>query len=675
MKYQNNFYSNLFDYNIINNTNLNIDDVIIMIYNILERWEKIIDTTNENKIKLNIIIDYLDEISTLGYTRITNISSFIFGESKPNAGEIVINAHHLTNFNYNKTFYTFLHEFGHIMGIGNLWYLNNSPINTYSENGTPKKYYMGTNAVREYRRYFNNNNLIGIPVEDNGSEGTVNLHPEEGQLGSGFIELSTDNRYIEGIFHPGMRNELMTGWLTGNPSMSRITIGFLEDLGYKVNYQLSDYYNPLNITLPEYNIEYYLPDNEIYNRNEFYKLFGMKEKQYVDKKIKIMIIDTGFKKNIIEQQGVEFKYKNFITNNLFLSNDTNHGTFVFQTIRSFINSDFYFAEAEWVHDETISEVDYTIKALEWARTIKPDIVNFSFGYTLDDPTIEIRRKKIESIISEMKETIFISGIRKLKSDLVEIPGSIDLPNLITVGNSQGSHDFENSIKPDFVIPNLDEITGNIYWDKIQSSSKSTAVFTGLVGISMIERKNNPNFVIDKMISNAIDNRSVIYGFKYPNMKCMIKQKRNLKIKKGWNLISFPLEEINLSDLVQNSNIEIIKDEFQEYNKYLPFEFNTLQNINSRKSYWVRAINDTNLEFNGFLVGKCLITLKKGWNLFGCPVEKELNIKDIINKDVLEIKSVFESYRLELSDFSSLKKIKPNIGYYIKVLENTTILIK
>jgi len=675
MKYQSNFNSNLFDYEIINRTSLNIDDVIVMIYNILERWEKIIDTSNENKIKLNIIIDYLNEMSTLGYTRITNLKSYFFGESKPSAGEIVINAHHLNNFDYNKTFYTFLHEFGHVMGIGNLWYLNNSPINTYFENGNQKKYYMGTNAVREYRRYFNNNNLIGIPVEDNGSEGTVNLHPEEGQLGSGFIELSTDNRYIEGIFHPGMRNELMTGWLTGNPSMSRITIGFLEDLGYKVNYELSDYYNPLNIKLPEYNIENYLPDNKIYNRQEFNKLFGLKDQKYKDKEIKIMIIDTGFRKDIIEKSGVEFKYKNFIANNSFLSNDNNHGTFVFQTIKSFINADFYFAEAEWVHDETIDEIDYTIKALEWAKTIKPNIVNFSFGYTIDDSNLEIRIKKIESIIKEMNNTVFISGIRKIKSNIIEIPAGIDLPNLITIGNSQGSHDFEKSIKPDFVIPNLDEITNNIYWDKIQSTSKATAVFTALLGLSMIERKYSTNFVIEKMISNAVDDRSNIYGFKYPNMKCMIKTKRNLKIKKGWNLVSFPLEEINLRELVKNENIHSIKDEFSEYNKYLPFEFNTLQSIDSTKSYWIKSLKDITLELDGFLVAKCLIKLKKGWNMIGCPIEKEINIKDIINNQVIEMKSVFESYMIELNDFSSLQTIKPNIGYYIKVLENTTIMIK
>jgi hypothetical protein len=77
--------------------------------------------------------------------------------------------------------------------------------------------------------------VIGLPIEDNGGSGTVDVHPEEGLEN----EVSSDTRYINGIFHPGINEELMTGWMEGSPTdtpISRVTLGFLEDMGYIVNY-------------------------------------------------------------------------------------------------------------------------------------------------------------------------------------------------------------------------------------------------------------------------------------------------------------------------------------------------------------------------------------------------------------------------------------------------------
>ena len=69
------------------------------------------------------------------------------------------------------------------------------------------------------------------------------MHPEEGSEGS----ISADNRYINGVFHPGLDTELMTGWAEVNAEhmsvpLSRITIGFIEDLAFYVNYDESELY-------------------------------------------------------------------------------------------------------------------------------------------------------------------------------------------------------------------------------------------------------------------------------------------------------------------------------------------------------------------------------------------------------------------------------------------------
>ena len=127
-----------------------------------------------------------------------------------------------------------MHEIGHVIGIGEISYKSqvsqeNQPMNSFDANGTTKFYYTGENALREYRNYFNNQNLIGIPLEDDGGSSTAGSHIEE----TGYE--------INGLFHPGMDKELMTGYTEDDStSLSRITLGVLEDMGFGVDYTKRD---------------------------------------------------------------------------------------------------------------------------------------------------------------------------------------------------------------------------------------------------------------------------------------------------------------------------------------------------------------------------------------------------------------------------------------------------
>ena len=87
--------------------------------------------------------------------------------------------------------------------------------------------------MREYKTYFPASQVVGIPLEDDGGDGTEGSHPEE-QM----------NRKIDGTPHPGLQDELMTGWLGTLASLSRITLGFLEDIGYEVDYSKADPFEP-----------------------------------------------------------------------------------------------------------------------------------------------------------------------------------------------------------------------------------------------------------------------------------------------------------------------------------------------------------------------------------------------------------------------------------------------
>ena len=140
-----------------------------------------------------------------------------------------------------------LHEIGHVLGVGIFWIRSashESPIVSYMEDEETKYYYTGANALREYRYYFNDTNeqFLGVPIEDDGGSGTRLVHPEEhGTPGV----TSTKDRYINDILHPGLDTELMSGWMDSYPlpiPLSRITLGFLEDLGLEVDYSKADPY-------------------------------------------------------------------------------------------------------------------------------------------------------------------------------------------------------------------------------------------------------------------------------------------------------------------------------------------------------------------------------------------------------------------------------------------------
>lgn len=248
-------YDGTFTYTITNITTYIMEqldyDIIESTFN---RWEDIIninpDFGDDYTITIAFNIDLLDEgiLGGAGINTYSYIEPLSFYKVAPYEGTITMNSLYLQSMkttvrNDGKTsyYYVLLHEIGHILGIGNFWSLPDTPKVSYDDNGTAKYYYTGTNAVREYKSVFSNNSLLGIPIEDNGGPGTAGGHPEEGDE----YGVSTNSRYINGIFHPGLDKELMTGWLDSTPistPLSRITIGFLEDLGYQVNYNLADVY-------------------------------------------------------------------------------------------------------------------------------------------------------------------------------------------------------------------------------------------------------------------------------------------------------------------------------------------------------------------------------------------------------------------------------------------------
>jgi len=107
------------------------------------------------------------------------------------------------------------HVFRYFKGLGTLW-------SELGVTGSPATNcpYRGTNANREYADI---SGCATAPTEIDGkvNDGTFCTHWDEGC----------------------MRDELMTGIITGDLPMSRVTIGSLDDMGYTVDYAQADVYD------------------------------------------------------------------------------------------------------------------------------------------------------------------------------------------------------------------------------------------------------------------------------------------------------------------------------------------------------------------------------------------------------------------------------------------------
>lgn len=123
-----------------------------------------------------------------------------------------------------------LHEMGHVLGIGTLWSSSGVGIAGYQElytdgSGT----YTGAIGLANYNSEFDQAGA-SVPVELGGGSGTADGHWNEVDGGG------LDTGIVSNITGEDFKNELMTGWLSGETFISTLTAGSFEDLGYNVDY-------------------------------------------------------------------------------------------------------------------------------------------------------------------------------------------------------------------------------------------------------------------------------------------------------------------------------------------------------------------------------------------------------------------------------------------------------
>ena len=225
-------------------------------YSAFEKWNNLIVSLPSKhiiygtKMIININIGPM-EANTLGYTQIDDYYydegstiPYIIKEATIVFNKTLVSSlkSQLRNGGKSTFYYMLLHEMGHALGIGALFNVNNLQ---FISGGT--HWYSGVNGNEQYKSYFPQYpELTNCGIENEGGSGTAGVHIEEGVEGSS----SSNNRYLNGVFHPVLDHELMTGWSDsiGWPlPLSRITLGLMIDLGYTMaDYSNADYYDPLN---------------------------------------------------------------------------------------------------------------------------------------------------------------------------------------------------------------------------------------------------------------------------------------------------------------------------------------------------------------------------------------------------------------------------------------------
>lgn len=129
----------------------------------------------------------------------------------------------------NRLFKFTVHELGHSLG------LNGASQNWINQTNNQLDF-VGPNALREYRDIFNRDTAPSIPLQKLtlGSGKTIGAHWDR-SIASPFSDDNDRNKNVGEIMYRAVsRNR--------NFSLSRITVGALQDLGYGVDYSAADFF-------------------------------------------------------------------------------------------------------------------------------------------------------------------------------------------------------------------------------------------------------------------------------------------------------------------------------------------------------------------------------------------------------------------------------------------------
>ncbi len=176
--------------------------------------------------------------------------------------------------------------------------------------------------------------------------------------------------------------------------------------------------------------------------------------------------------------------------------------------------------------------------------------------------------------------------------------------------------------------------------------------------------------------------------------------QEINLKKGWNVVSFFLYDINFTDIIKNQEISSIKNLNETYNSLLGPNLSSLKSVDTKQLYWINSTKDLSFSVLGNLIdyssleeekindiknkiklGKTQkllkkIKLNKGWNQISFDIYN-INFKSLIkNTDINQIKTIKSSYNKKIPfNFNTLKSINIKEGYFIDAENSTTLEVE
>jgi len=176
----------------------------------------------------------------------------------------------------------------------------------------------------------------------------------------------------------------------------------------------------------------------------------------------------------------------------------------------------------------------------------------------------------------------------------------------------------------------------------------------------------------------------IINYTQGSLECFV-----LHLRRGWNLVSFPLNFSN------SSIFSVLKDIDGKYTDIYAYGFDwnykvyaydmwfgDLSSIDPARGYWINMKEDVNLSILGYTLKNASISLHPGWNLIGYPYLQSKPLDEItvqIDSEYTDIYTYDSStndwvYRVYAygTRFGSLNEMEPGKGYWIKMKNATTM---
>ncbi len=193
------------------------------------RWEAIIvgdlpDVNTDIGVVDDIVLDValIDIDGGAGTLAQAEPTRFRSGTLLPSRGIVEVDLGDVAQLEAeNRLVDTITHEIAHTLGFGTLW--QQKGLLAGVGGSTPRFY--GANAKAAYQQLFNAV-VTGVPVEANGGAGTALVHWRETSMG---VEMMTPYSQDPGVIQP----------------ISLVTVQQFADLGYSVNVNAADPWNPL----------------------------------------------------------------------------------------------------------------------------------------------------------------------------------------------------------------------------------------------------------------------------------------------------------------------------------------------------------------------------------------------------------------------------------------------